>query len=452
MNRVLKGITADRGQMLMMFVLTMSVVFVMGFVVIDFGLWFSERRGAQKDADLSALAAAQELLGITQLSDPDAGQVQDAANDRAWAYAQKNDVIDIADVHLPNPSDASVWTACWADQGDISNTIDSFPLDIEHDAGALFATIFGWYAPDDLGAHARACVGSINSMAGVMPVGVPIKNPDLDGVRDLCWAPDDDVDPNDTDPSDNDDDDLPEPLYGKRCDLTVKDGDSGEYGWLDLDNPCPLGECAPSNVCSEGGGGANELGEEVEYGGANTYCRVAPIGATTADCQARSTNEDPWNWCVEAKTGLSLNKLMEAFNTLVKDEGACDGPDADDPEDGKVDDFEYSVELQSGTEGTDSAFYDEICDSPRIITLVIIDSYTSAGNPVLPIRAFASFFIEGVAILDNDGMVVVGEYPKFDPQGNIGQFFFYGRFMNIVGDGGAGYVTDWSPKRVLLDE
>ena len=432
MRTFLRKLSEERGQTIILFLVITSVTLVIGVIAIDFSLWFSERRGAQKDADLSALAAAQELLPIVTLDDPSATTIQQAANDRATEYANLNDVTDPANILLPSLADSQAWTACWSDEGDTSDIIDTYPLDIKHPTRGLFGKIFSIADQANLGAHARACVGSINRMAGVMPIGVPIKNPDLEGVRDLCWGPDDD-----------DPDDLPEPLYGKRCDLTVKDGDSGEYGWLDLDNPEP--PAPPSNVCSEAGGGADELGEEVEAGGANTYCRVAPIGATTADCEARPTNEDPYNWCVEAKTGLNVNKLMKAFNTSVSTEGACDGPDPDDPKDGRVDDFEYSVELVSGTPETDSAFYQVICDSPRIITLVIIDSYTSAGNPVVPIRAFASFFIEGVVA---DGV----EYPKFDPQGNIGQFHFYGRFVNILGDGGVGYVTDWSPKRVILDE
>jgi len=424
MRRIISRLHRERGQVLVMFVGIFTIIAVVGFIVVDFGLWFSERRGAQTDADLSALAAAHELLSCTSLSDPQASTVQQAANDRAWEYAQLNDVTDPDNVHLPDLSDSSLWTGCWEDEGDTSDTIDSFPLDVEHPTRVLFGSIFGLLAPEGLGAHARACVGSVNSTENVMPLGVPIKNPDLSGVRDLCWAPDDD-----------DLDDLPEPLYGKRCDLTVQDGDSGEYGWLDLDNPA--GE--PSNVCSESGGGAKEVEQEIENGGANTKCRVAPMGMTIDDCENRPTSEDPYNWCVQAKTGKDLNKLMKAFNTLVSPEGGCDTNN-----DGR-DDFEGSLELERGTAETDSAFYEIICDSPRLVTLVIIDSYSSQGNPIMPIRAFATFFIEGVVA---DGV----EYPKFDPHGTIGQFHFYGRFVNILGEGDVGPVTDWSPKRVILDE
>ena len=94
-----------------------------------------------------------------------------------------------------------------------------------------------------------------------MPIGVPINNPDFERwSRELCWSPDD-----------SDPDNLPEPLYGKRCDLSVTDKVSGEASWLDLDHPS--GD--PSDDCSVSGGGANELRNEIEAGGANTWCYVA---------------------------------------------------------------------------------------------------------------------------------------------------------------------------------
>ena len=163
MTPLIRKVNGQRGQMLVMLVLTLSVTFIIGFIVIDFGLWFSERRGAQKDADLSALAAAQELLSLTKLSDGNALDVQDAANARALDYAAKNDVADPDNVHLPDPVDSALWTACWEDIGDTSDVMDTYPLDIGHPTGALFGTIFGFTGLEDLGAHARACVGSVIS-------------------------------------------------------------------------------------------------------------------------------------------------------------------------------------------------------------------------------------------------------------------------------------------------
>ena len=57
------------GQMLLIFaLLIVPVTFGLGAVAVDASLWQSERRGAQKDADLSALAGALELVPQT---DPD---------------------------------------------------------------------------------------------------------------------------------------------------------------------------------------------------------------------------------------------------------------------------------------------------------------------------------------------------------------------------------------------
>ena len=67
------------GQTIILFVLAMSIVFVIGVLVVDFGLWLSERRGAQKDADAAVLAGAQALL--KDMNDTN-GAFQDAVK---WA-------------------------------------------------------------------------------------------------------------------------------------------------------------------------------------------------------------------------------------------------------------------------------------------------------------------------------------------------------------------------------
>ncbi|MCJ7492453.1 MAG: pilus assembly protein TadG-related protein [Dehalococcoidia bacterium] len=252
MKRLLRRLREDHGQAIILFVMIISITLVIGVITIDFSLWFSERRGAQKDADLSALAAAQELLPIVTLDDPNATAIQQAANDRATEYANLNDVTDPANILLPSLADSQAWTACWSDEGDTSDIIDTYPLDIKHPTRGLFGEIFSIADQSNLGAHARACVGSVNRLDFVMPVGVPMNNPDYEKwIRDLCWSPDDD-----------DPDNLPEPLYGKQCDLSVFDKVSGEASWMDLDHPDPE-DYPPSDVCSEKGGGANELGDEI---------------------------------------------------------------------------------------------------------------------------------------------------------------------------------------------
>jgi hypothetical protein len=424
MRRLLRASGGERGQALMLSVLVISIVFVIGVIVVDFGLWFSERRGAQKDADLSALAAAQPLLALADC--PDAA-LQQAANDRGWEYAQYNGVTDLANAHLPAVDDCAVWTDCWADQGDTTDTIDSYPLDIEHPSRGLFASIFDMAAPEGLGAHARACVGSIVEKDRVMPIGVPFNNPDYERwSRELCYDPDDDGDG------------LPEPLFGKRCDLSVNDKVSGEASWLRLDNPIPPApasmDCGVKTEVA-----VPDLKDEIEQGGANTVCRVAPDGYVCSD--ADLDRGDGVNWCVKSQTGSPMGPLMASFEALVSGDGGCDVT-----RDG-IDDFEGTVEP------TEFGYYDVICESPRLIYLIIVDNYDPTGQSVMPIRAFAAFFVEACYNdRDPEDAVPGTEYPYCDPQGQIGQFNLVGRFVNIVAVGGVGPPVDWTPKRIILDE
>ena len=54
--------TGERGQIIILAVLIMTVTFVVGAIAVDLTLYLSERRGSQTDADFSALAGAFELL------------------------------------------------------------------------------------------------------------------------------------------------------------------------------------------------------------------------------------------------------------------------------------------------------------------------------------------------------------------------------------------------------
>ena len=56
-----RGAESDRGQALILWILAATVILVMGAIVVDVGLWLTERRRAQGAADFAALAAATEL-------------------------------------------------------------------------------------------------------------------------------------------------------------------------------------------------------------------------------------------------------------------------------------------------------------------------------------------------------------------------------------------------------
>ena len=378
-------------------------------------LGLSERCGAQKDADLSALAGALELLAPT----PGVAPAQTATA----GYAATNDESKNASIFGGVKVDSSCFNG---------SRPDSVAVDIKHATRLFFGEVFGLPVPEP-GAHARACAGSVVELKGIMPVGLPIcadpLDPNCPNSRTLCWSPD------------ADGDGLLEPLYGKQCDLSVFDKVSGEASWLDLDGSSPL-PLPPTTGCYKGGGGANELSAEIKAGGANTLCHIAPAGYTAAQCA--SAIIPPVNWCVKSKTGAQPNVVMGAFNTLFSTEGACDITG-----DG-IDDFAGAMKLLSGTAATESAFYGEICHSPRLITLIVVDHFDASGNGFMPIRAFASFFVEACTITNNAG--VATEYPKCNPNGSIGHATFTGRFVNVLAEGTVGAWTNWSPKRILLDQ
>ncbi|HEY8766157.1 MAG TPA: pilus assembly protein TadG-related protein, partial [Dehalococcoidia bacterium] len=62
MLRFPRRLSEEHGQSLLLLVLAITVMFVIGAIVVDVGLWLSERRGSQTQADFSALAGAYELL------------------------------------------------------------------------------------------------------------------------------------------------------------------------------------------------------------------------------------------------------------------------------------------------------------------------------------------------------------------------------------------------------
>jgi hypothetical protein len=111
----------ERGQVLILFVMGATVIFAIGAIVVDIGLWVSERRSAQAAADLAALAAATQLRDP---SDPNA-----AAIAKGLDFAKRNG-YDTADSRIR----VGVFP-------DLPN--DTVKVEIEEHGGSLFAGIFG---------------------------------------------------------------------------------------------------------------------------------------------------------------------------------------------------------------------------------------------------------------------------------------------------------------------
>ena len=91
--KLLRRLNEERSQLMIFFVGLFSVITVVGVMTIDFGLWFSERQGVERAADLAALAGSQSLLRHTgQPDDPGPGPIADqtAAINDACEWAARN--------------------------------------------------------------------------------------------------------------------------------------------------------------------------------------------------------------------------------------------------------------------------------------------------------------------------------------------------------------------------
>ena len=133
-------VARESGQALILWVLAATVILVIAAVVVDVGLWLTERRKAQLAADFAALAAASELR------DP-AGNPGARAEARALDFAGRNGFV-----HGSGGVDVEVFTPYEGDPGMVE-------VRITQNAPLLFSSIFG-AAGFDIGARAVGTLGS----------------------------------------------------------------------------------------------------------------------------------------------------------------------------------------------------------------------------------------------------------------------------------------------------
>lgn len=409
----------ERGQTIIVASLViLPVSFMLAAVAVDAGLWQSERRGAQKDADLAALAGAYELL------DQSAGEADTIA-------AAQTATANNADTNDESGNASIIGTVAVDKTCFNSDQLDSVTVDIDHDSRTFFAGIFGIDAPE-IGAHARACMGSPIEGRGLLPLGVQVT-----GFQSDCFQPD------------PDNPDGPElPIFGQYCRLAFSGADlsSGEGGFLKLFNDGGT-TCSDANT-----GGGNTLNDEIEAGGAQTTCYVAPPGASCDQVPADWPYGDQVNYCVWPKTQTFNNPTQDAFTDMLNGEGGCDALYGNG--DG-IDDWLEVVEAVNGdpSPSPDTTFSALDCDtatdgvqrSKRLVDLVIIEQFDANGNQPRPILAFASFYIEGC---ENDGVL----YRDCDIRGQIGQASLYGFFMNVLNVGTVGAYNGYGQRTIALWE
>ncbi|HUF53036.1 MAG TPA: Tad domain-containing protein [Dehalococcoidia bacterium] len=392
MNTAKRREGSEVGQVLILTLLVMTVVFIVGFIAVDLGFWVSERRGAQSAADFSALGGVQELL--------DDGDDLTAAFNAAVNVAIANDVnaseIDGAPTGTCSLGNSCINVGVGNCREDGTDTAMPWvEARIRRPGAALFARLFG-VGDADVGAVARACVGSIRGMSQLSPFGIqsgivpPVGSPETD---DECLNETDDdndgvvndgcplsgcmeIDPNN--PS------RTRPVYGAVCILKTgaQGGVSGQRGQLTIGST----DCQQTS--------ANTLRHDFHYG-TDALCTIGQ----------------------EVNTGTgNILGLLDGLNDRLVEEGLCDARfGAGDGMDDFSDVFSLigAVPGQPVTPSADNVFSVNDCAvtsgqggippdpaghvhtyTPRKIDLIIIDEIEQ-GSQTATITGFAAFYVIG---------------------------------------------------------
>jgi len=372
MRRIISRLQEQRGQVLLMFIGIFTVIAVVGLVVVDFGLWFSERRGAQTDADMSALAGAQAY--VADLTDT-AGAFDDAVE---WAV--KNGV-DPAEIDPSNTSNCSAGNSCVdVGIGDCyeNGTDSAMPWvesKIRHNTRSLFGKFFDFAAPD-IGATARACVGSPRTAMDLSPFGVQTGFVTDPSCPDYGQPLSDCLEPDPADPTNK-----TRPVYGAVC--ILKTG-------------------AQNPGCQNTGGqrGTLTIGDlDCEQTSASTLRHDFHYGAK-AGCSVDQ----------EVNTGTgNIIGLLQGLNDRLSEEGRCDQLFSGGHP--GYDDFDEVFSLVGAdppiVPSAENVFSLNECSitrtcsaghthtyTPRVLDLVLIDQLEQ-GEQTATITGFAGFYVIG---------------------------------------------------------
>ena len=401
MRAMLRRMNGDRGQAIILFVGFFTIIVALAAITIDFGIWFSERRGAQTDSDLISLAGVYELLDSSAGFAEVDGATQDSALD--------NGIDPFADLQNLQVRSLAFPAGYETDEGychtapDTGERLNAVVLDVEHESKALFTDIFGIAAPD-VGAHACARAGSLISTTGLRPWSVP-------RFTSECFV---------------EDGGLYVPQFGEKCIFRI-------------DNPSQvgairLGDEEGDDCSGPGAGGAARYRENIVEGSP----AICTIG------------ED-----IDTEPGLEPNPTKQALQDLLATEGECDALNSGAPD--GIDDFAESFQASSGVPGPDVTFIARDCVTPRAISIVIIDEFDGTGFDSVPIRGFATYFLQGCLKLDNHGEYEVdgnGDpvlYRKCDMSGT--SFEVQGFFMRLlVLEGAIGAFDEFGTAVIRLAE
>ncbi|MCH8901153.1 MAG: hypothetical protein IIC88_02530 [Chloroflexi bacterium] len=395
--RIIRRLREQRGQTIIFFVGAFTVIAIVGAIVIDFGVWFSERRGAQTDSDLIALAGVYELLTSgSAFADVDIATQQSAV---ANGVDPVEDLQNLAVRSLEFPDGYETDPDYCHTATDTGGRLNAVVLDVDHDSRAFFAGIFGIGSPD-IGAHACARAGSLRDTSGLRPWSVPRFTSDC-----FEW---------------NEEAGEYIPQFGEVCIFRI-------------DNPSQVGAIRlgpdEGDECSgPGSGGANVYRENIREG-SPAICEIGEM--------------------IDTEPGLEPNPTKQALADMLATEGVCDALNSASPD--TIDDFDESfVPISDIILGPTATFVAANCETPRVLSIVIVDEFDGTGFDSVPIVGFAAFFLVACDVLDNDGNVI--EISRECDFAGV-NFQIRGFFMSILLlEGNIGAFDEFGTKVIRLAE
>jgi hypothetical protein len=401
------GLGRQRGQALILFVGVFTIIAIAGAAAVDFGLWLSERRGAQTDSDLPALAGAWELLdqSATATDASDAVDEWLLDNEESGNTAPENVVVD--------NSCFGIWD------------LDAVAVDVSHESRSLFASIVGLDAPD-IGAHAKACAGSAEG-PGTAPT-LPFET----DLTSSCFS-------------------SGQPNIGGNCIIEFgAQGPGSQRGYVDV---------TAGEYCSngQGGGGSGAVIDSVVFGAQGTC--IINQGSPPA-CDPNSSSGE-WYDCIASQPGNSQAILLGVRCRITGGTGSGQGCPQTQPEplcdlltgsngDG-IDDFSESTILIFDGPGVAQDIYeprdcnlalDGVQPSPRVGAIFVLPSNpTGNNNRPDPIIGFAGFYLQGCKAAPGNqplppGPPTTTNEKKCIFQGNTGHLAVWGTFVNLTTSGG----------------
>jgi len=353
MRRILGRLNANRGQVLIIFVLMFSVISVVGILVVDVGIWYSERRADQTDADLPALAGARQCM-LKMVTGDYGAYDPDLVVDRVW----RDNVPDDPD----EKGFSYTSTGCF-DPTTGGTCADDSPLccvDVvaKHKTAQLFSNLpIANHIFDDVSenmdAKARACAGAAQTAENILPAYpasqcfINAGQPNFD---DYCW--------------------IAGGAHDKNC------GVPGNRCWLDLASDAP--QCSP-------GDGHKDVVEMFNDASLGADCSINPHPPTCDE-----VGDSGWSDCVQLTQGDSSHIESYVYNRVHT--APCD-------KDGNgIDDLDEVLDPQTHDPTVCPNAPEGQRTSPRLISVPVIDppgDGTCANGEPCPIISLAAFYIAG---------------------------------------------------------